>query len=363
MRVSSEATTAMSGDGGRRSDYDNSLNIQFFSKETRHLALLGFLPPSTKSLVLYSSPSVVPISDHRAPSLVLCFSPCAVATALLLPMSRVRWWVISPCLLEVEATFLLLSGLTLALCFSSAADWSSATSLYEQAANRFRVAKDYERSKAAYEKASKGQEMLAPLGMQLSTWNQLLIWQRNSETGEKFALEETMPEEAIQLYTDVITILEEDGGGQMAFDLYRSATAVYINLRSKYLDAAPLQLKFGLAASKCNATNSQCKAYLSAIIIYLYTNDYKQEEMCYNDCSQIDAFCKSDQNRCASNLLAAYSDGDIEEIKRIAQSSSISNLDHSMIRLARKLPTGDVSALKGNTARQEDQPLDENDLT
>ncbi|KAL4393925.1 hypothetical protein AHAS_Ahas02G0100700 [Arachis hypogaea] len=200
------------------------------------------------------------------------------------------------------------------------------------------------------------------LGMQLSTWNQLLIWQRNSETGEKFALEETMPEEAIQLYTDVITILEEDGGGQMAFDLYRSATAVYIKLE-KYLDAAPLQLKFGLAASKCNATNSQCKAYLSAIIIYLYTNDYKQEEMCYNDCSQIDAFCKSDQNRCASNLLAAYSDGDIEEIKRIAQSSSISNLDHSMIRLARKLPTGDVSALKGNTARQEDQPLDENDLT
>ncbi|XP_052108857.1 gamma-soluble NSF attachment protein isoform X2 [Arachis duranensis] len=137
-----------------------------------------------------------------------------------------------------------------------------------------------------------------------------------------------MPEEAIQLYTDAITILEEDGGGQMAFDLYRSATAVYIKLE-KYLDAAPLQLKFGLAASKCNATNSQCKAYLSAIIIYLYTNDYKQAEMCYNDCSQIDAFCKSDQNRCASNLLAAYSDGDIEEIKRIAQSSSISNLDHS----------------------------------
>ncbi|RYR73760.1 hypothetical protein Ahy_A02g008262 [Arachis hypogaea] len=204
------------------------------SKETRHLALLGFLPPSTKSLVLYSSPSVVPISDHRAPSLVLCFSPCAVATALLLPMSRVRWWVISPCLLEVEATFLLLSGLTLALCFSSVVQFS--------------------------------------------------------------ALEETMPEEAIQLYTDVITILEEDGGGQMAFDLYRSATAVYIKLE------------------------------------------------------KIDAFCKSDQNRCASNLLAAYSDGDIEEIKRIAQSSSISNLDHSMIRLARKLPTGDSCAAAAASA-------------
>ncbi|XLR19016.1 hypothetical protein S83_046928, partial [Arachis hypogaea] len=209
-----------------------------------------------------------------------------------------------------------------------AADWSSATSLYEQAANRFRVAKDYERSKAAYEKASKGQEMLASA-------SELYIEcgrpQPASDAVAKGAraLEETMPEEAIQLYTDVITILEEDGGGQMAFDLYRSATAVYIKLE-KYLDAAPLQLKFGLAASKCNATNSQCKAYLSAIIIYLYTNDYKQAEMCYNDCSQIDAFCKSDQNRCASNLLAAYSDGDIEKIKRIAQSSSISNLDHSV---------------------------------
>ncbi|QHN96814.1 uncharacterized protein DS421_18g621940 [Arachis hypogaea] len=67
------------------------------------MALLGFLPPSTRSLVLYSSPSMVPISDHRALSLVLCSSPCAVATALLLPMSRGRWWVISPCLASVSA--------------------------------------------------------------------------------------------------------------------------------------------------------------------------------------------------------------------------------------------------------------------
>lgn len=48
-----------------------------------------------------------------------------------------------------------------------------------------------------------------------------------------------------------------------------------------------------------------------------------------NPCiSRIDAFVSSDQNRCASKLLAAYTDGDIEEIKRIAQSSTISNLDH-----------------------------------
>lgn len=52
--------------------------------------------------------------------------------------------------------------------------------------------------------------------------------------------------------------------------------------------------------------------------------------MCINSCgvSRIDAFLRSDQNRCASKLLAAYTEGDVEEIKRIAQSSTISHLDH-----------------------------------
>lgn len=44
------------------------------------------------------------------------------------------------------------------------------------------------------------------------------------------ALEDSMPEEAIQLYTDAYTILEDDGREQMAFDLYRAATNVYVKL-------------------------------------------------------------------------------------------------------------------------------------
>ncbi|GMP87243.1 hypothetical protein CsSME_00039688 [Camellia sinensis var. sinensis] len=113
----------------------------------------------------------------------------------------------------------------------------------------------------------------------------------------------------------------------MAFDLYRAATSVYVKLE-KYADAATFLLRWGLAADKCNATHSQCKVYLSAIIVYLFANDLKQAEKCYNDCCQIDAFLSSDQNRCASKLLSAYSDGDVEEIKRVAQSSTIKNLDH-----------------------------------
>ncbi|RVX04810.1 Gamma-soluble NSF attachment protein [Vitis vinifera] len=78
---------------------------------------------------------------------------------------------------------------------------------------------------------------------------------------------------------------------------------------------------------------------------------------------RIDAFLSSDQGRCASKLLSAYADGDIEEIKRVAQSSTISNLDHMIIRLARKLPTGDVSAMKANAGNEQEEPLDEDDLT
>ncbi|KAI4297274.1 hypothetical protein L6164_037168 [Bauhinia variegata] len=272
------------------------------------------------------------------------------------------------------------------------ADWKSATALYEQAANGFRVAKDYERAKVAYEKASTGQEMLsspwdaakhmesaAALAKELSNWREVGDFYRRAselyiECGRSQpasdalakgarALEDALPEEAIQLYTDACTVLEEDEREQMAFDLYRAAGSVYIKLE-KYSDAATILLRLGLAADKSNATNSQCKAYLSAIIVYLYAHDIKQAEKCYNDCSQIDAFLRSDQNRCASKLLAAYTEGDIEEIKRIGQSSTISHLDHAIIRLSRKLPTGDVSALKANTAEdEEEQPLDENDLT
>ncbi|KAH8494783.1 hypothetical protein H0E87_021262 [Populus deltoides] len=271
------------------------------------------------------------------------------------------------------------------------ADWRNATLLYEEAANLFRVAKKNEKAKEAFEKASKGQEMLsspwdaakdmesaAALAKELGNWNEVSDFYRRAselymECGRPQpasdalakaarALEDTIPDAAVQLYNDASTILEEDGKEQMAFDLYRAASSVYIKLE-KYSDAAASLLQLGLAADKCNATNSQCKAYLGAIIVYLYAHDFKQAEKCYNDCSQVDAFLRSDQNRCASKLLSAYTEGDIEEIKRLAQSNTVSNLDHVVIKLARKLPTGDVSALKTGAAKEEEEPLDENDLT
>ncbi|PIN17746.1 Protein required for fusion of vesicles in vesicular transport, gamma-SNAP [Handroanthus impetiginosus] len=271
------------------------------------------------------------------------------------------------------------------------ADWKNATVLYEQAANAYRLARKYEKAKDAFEKASKGQEMLsspwdaakhmesaAASAKEVGNWNEVSDFYRRAselyiECGRSQpasdalakgarALEDALPDEAIRLYTDACAVLEDDGKEQMAFDLYRAATSVYIKLE-KYEDAATFLLRLALAADNCNAKHSQCKAYLSAIIVYLYAHDFQQAEKCYNDCCQVEAFLNSDQNRAATKLLSAYTDGDVEEIKRAAQSSIISNLDHVIIKLARKLPTGDVTSFKRGATDDQEEPLDEDDLT
>ncbi|TYJ33661.1 hypothetical protein E1A91_A05G118400v1 [Gossypium mustelinum] len=226
--------------------------------------------------------------------------------------------------------------------------------------------------------AAKSMESAAAIAKELRNWTEVIDFYRkaselymqcdrpqyasDSLAKAARAVEDALPNDAIKLYGDACVLLEDDRKEQMALDLYHAVTNIYVKLE-KYTDAVAFLLKLGLAADKCNATNSQCKAYLSAVIVYLYAHDLKQAEKCYNDCSQIDAFLRSDQNRFAGKLLSAYREGDVEEIKRVSQSRSITNLDSVIIKLARKLPTGDVAAFKTNAAIGEGEALDENDLT
>ncbi|KZV21667.1 hypothetical protein F511_16373 [Dorcoceras hygrometricum] len=243
------------------------------------------------------------------------------------------------------------------------ADWKTATGLYEQAAALAKELGKWSEVADFYRRAS---ELYTECGRSQPASDALAKGAR--------ALEDSSPDVAIQLYIDSSAILEEDGKEQMAFDLYRAATSVYIRLE-KYTDAATILLRWALAADKSNATHSQCKARIlkilfnrfilkktSAIIVHLYAHDFQQAEKCHNDCCQVEAFLYSDQNRAATKLISAYTDGNVEEIKLAAQSSIISNLDHMIVRIARKLPTGDVSRLKSTTEEQE-EPLDEDDLT
>ncbi|XP_071698000.1 gamma-soluble NSF attachment protein [Rutidosis leptorrhynchoides] len=270
------------------------------------------------------------------------------------------------------------------------ADWRNATQYYEQAATAFRFAKKHEKAKVAFEKASKGQEMLsspwdaakhmesaAALAAELSIWGEVADFYRRAselynECGRSQpasdalakggrALEDAKPDDAIAMYTDAIMLLEDDGKENMVPDIYRAVTNVCIKLE-KYTDAASFLLRWAVASYKCNALHSQCKAYLSAIIVYLYMHDFKQADQCYNDCCQMDTFLNSDQSHCASKLLSAYREADVEEIQRVAKSSTVSNLDHMIIRLARKLPTGELVAMEINSLEQ-GEALDEDDLT
>jgi hypothetical protein len=173
------------------------------------------------------------------------------------------------------------------------------------------------------------------------------------------AVEDVKPDAAVRMYIDACALLEEDGRDQMAFDSYRSAASIYIKL-NRYEDAATVFLRWGQAADKCKAVQSQCKAYLSAIIVYLFADNFNLADASYNDCSQMDSFFKSDQNHCAVQLLSAYREGRPDEIKHVVSTSSvIPHLDHMVIRLAKQLPSGKVTAIVDETGHN---GLDEDDL-
>ncbi|PWA53279.1 NSF attachment protein [Artemisia annua] len=61
----------------------------------------------------------------------------------------------------------------------------------------------------------------------------------------------------------------------MVFALCHAITKVYIKL-DKYTYAAAFLLGWPVVTNKCNTLHSQCKAYLSAITVYLYRQYYKQ---------------------------------------------------------------------------------------
>ncbi|MCO5552098.1 hypothetical protein L7F22_005608 [Adiantum nelumboides] len=304
--------------------------------------------------------------------------------------------------------------------FKWSTDWSSATALYEQAAIAFKLAKQLEKAKDAYERAAEGQERLSSYGCHqwivvaahgsTDGWKcmerplvsmvsrmimakacvpheiiraelvaALLVTEALARRASNLygecgmpqpsadalakgarALEEGNPDEALKLYLDSCGILEEEGKEQMAFETYRAAMSLYLK-KERHLDAANMLLRWGLAADKSKAVHTQCKTYLSAIIVYLYAHDLKQAEQCYNDCSQVDAFANSEHFSCAFELFRAYREGDAEGIKHTVKSSSvIPHLDHMIVRLAKQLPSGDVEGLASSV---DNLNLEDDDFT
>ncbi|CAL5222070.1 g4371 [Coccomyxa viridis] len=289
------------------------------------------------------------------------------------------------------------------LSFRMTPDWATATPLYEKAANTFRVAKDFDRARDAFEKAATGHsrqgspwqsgkslEKAADMEKEWSKAQQsskgkgtrvealyrdaALSFQeagRHQAAAEALGraavhLEGIEPEASSQLYMDAINILADQDEGKEALsgDLFRQAIAGEIRL-AKYPEAVALLMRF---AAACDSLGLRpCKAYLSAVITWLYAQDGAQALSTLQDALEVPTFSGSEEAQVAEGLIDAYRKGDAEVVRQFVASHSIFlELDNQVVRLARKLPQGDVKVLAASLGAHQlsaERGADEDDLT
>lgn len=63
--------------------------------------------------------------------------------------------------------------------------------------------------------------------------------------------------------------------GPQAGDIFRQGIALLVK-RQAWSDAVSLLMRFGEACDKASAQNSQAKAYLGAIVVWLYSGNAEQ---------------------------------------------------------------------------------------
>ncbi|KAI3428586.1 hypothetical protein D9Q98_007408 [Chlorella vulgaris] len=257
------------------------------------------------------------------------------------------------------------------LSFRMRGEWEQATPLLERAAMLYKQCGDLGRAKECWERAGVGQER------QKSGWHaaknmekageaakELGIWAdveahygraaelyaeegRLSAAAEAAArgaraLEERQPEKAQEMYLRAVEWLEDAGKDALAGDIFRQAVAQLVRA-GKWADAASMLLRFAVSCDGMGARNSQCKAYLGAVVVWLFAGKAKDAWATYQDALGVDAFMSSDEAFAADALFDAYRSGDSAAIQATVKRSAVfSNLDNQVARLARKLPQGEL---------------------
>lgn len=89
------------------------------------------------------------------------------------------------------------------------------------------------------------------------------------------ALEEVSMEDAVLLYRDAIDLYEQDGKETQASDVFRQAISLLIRSQ-KWPDAVSMLMRFGEACDAAGARSSQSKAYLGAMVVWLYAQNVKE---------------------------------------------------------------------------------------
>lgn len=186
-------------------------------------------------------------------------------------------------------------------------------------------------------------------------------------------LSQVNPNAASGLYAKAIEWLEDSGKDSMYGEMYRQAISHALR-NKKWAEAVSLLFKLATSAYGAHAMATMSKAYLGAIVVWLYAEDGSNAWQSYQDALCVDEFSSSDQAFAAEALIQAYRSISTESIDAVISSHScFRHLDNSIARLAKLLPKTDIAktaqsmgAVIGEStgiasAGRED--LDEDDLT
>lgn len=252
-------------------------------------------------------------------------------------------------------------------------EWETATPLFERAAMLFKTCGDNERAKTCYERAAIGQER------QKSGWHAAKDMEKAGEIAKEMgrlddveacysraaeyyaeegrqvaaaeaagrgarALEEKRPEAATALYRKAVAWMEESDRDALASDIFRQAIAHLVR-QQQWSDAVAMLMRFAAACDACSARNSECKAYLGAVVVWLYAEQASSAWATYQDALGVDAFMSSDEAFAADALFDAYRTADPGVVAETVKRNQVFvHLDNQLARLAKKLPQGDLAA-------------------
>lgn len=157
------------------------------------------------------------------------------------------------------------------------------------------------------------------------------------------ALSDANPDVASSLHFKAIEWLEESDKETTFPDIYRQAIMHAVKSK-KWVDAVTIELKFAVASYSGNAMSTMAKSYLSAVVIYLYSENGKLAWQTYQDALGVSEFASSDQAFAAEDLIAAYRSKSKETIESaISKHASFKFLDNCIARLVKNLSKTDVA--------------------
>ncbi|GFR45409.1 hypothetical protein Agub_g6785 [Astrephomene gubernaculifera] len=152
------------------------------------------------------------------------------------------------------------------------------------------------------------------------------------------SLEESAPGDALRLHFDALDVYESGEREAYATDAFRAAAAFLVK-QGRWEEAVGVLMRFGAVCEKVGIRHSQCKAYLGAVVVWLWAGDAERAWHTFQDAMAVEAFASSEEAFAADALFEAFRTADVATITAAVSSRShFKQLDHQIARLATRLP-------------------------